>query len=469
MGNNLSSGSDSNGRNTSGNSQDTIGVNVPNIPLLRRTTGSLGLTRAELDKRCKPSGLYATCTWDERSIRREIGDGRLAARLVGKDGSSSSADVECPICFLNYSDVNETTCCKAHICTECFLQIRPAREDPFCPFCNSPSLKVKTAMIKNDKKECSNNANDAKSDTILGERDCPVGKNDGEFGSVLLKSRTESMSSEDTSDETRIATISPEERGKIEAEMRQQNDHPVMQRIDIEAAELRREHDLTYLRSNSGMRRLLSRSALNGRSRIGGRGLSTRGRNFNDMVRAFEQSYGEDRMHSLDDLVMLEAAIVLSMEQEAARRARGENGENTNTAEQGRSGFSMLQALIQRRLAAEGQQNDEESTDEEDVHMARLERRRRERRNNRRGGLFLDHHSSESTAMHSLAMRGLSEEQQMEMAIAASLRESHAPAPNSNNTSSDSVENTHSQEVVDAPSTYEREDVSPPTDNARTV
>lgn len=456
MGNNLSSGGDPNGRNnTSGNSQETSGMGVPNIPLLRRTTGSLGLTRSELDKRCKPSGLYATCTWDDRSIRREIGDGRLAARLVGKDGSSSSTDVECPICFLNYSHANETTCCKAHICTECFLQIRPMHEDASCPFCNSTSLKVKRAIIKSDKSKSID------SEAIIpGKKSCDKdpgdfsdGKpDDGEFGSYLRKSRTESMSSEDTTDESGIATISPHEREKIEAQMRQQNHHPVAQRIDMQAEEQRQEHDRTYLRSNSGLRRFLSRSMLNGRNRMGGRGLqASRGRNLNDFAR-FIENYSEDRVQTLDDLIMVEAALVLSMEQEA-RRSRGEHGENSTPAEHVRPGFPMLQALMERRAAAaEGQQN-EENTDEEDAHMARLERRMRDRRN-RRGGWSLGHHGPDNAAARSLSLRGVTEEQQMEMAIAASLRESHSSTPDSN----DSVVNTdnaNDQETESAPAAAE--------------
>ena len=110
-------------------------------------TGSLGLSRLELDLRSKPSGLYSTTStkWDDKTIRRLIGDGKLASRLIGTDIRLSTTSVECPICFLYYSQVNTTNCCKASICTECWLQVQadPKDKNASCPFCNTPKVRVK--------------------------------------------------------------------------------------------------------------------------------------------------------------------------------------------------------------------------------------------------------------------------------------------------------------------------------------
>eukprot|EP00568_Trieres_chinensis_P000199 CAMPEP_0183304100 /NCGR_PEP_ID=MMETSP0160_2-20130417/9307_1 /TAXON_ID=2839 ORGANISM="Odontella Sinensis, Strain Grunow 1884" /NCGR_SAMPLE_ID=MMETSP0160_2 /ASSEMBLY_ACC=CAM_ASM_000250 /LENGTH=197 /DNA_ID=CAMNT_0025467093 /DNA_START=225 /DNA_END=815 /DNA_ORIENTATION=+ len=116
------------------------------IPKFLRSTGALGLPKAELDRRCVPSGLYESCQWEDKAIRRLIGDGKLAARLKGNDSRTNPGDRECPICFLHYSQVNLTTCCKAALCTECYLQVRPQRQkDCPCPFCNRPKVTITVA------------------------------------------------------------------------------------------------------------------------------------------------------------------------------------------------------------------------------------------------------------------------------------------------------------------------------------
>lgn len=84
----------------------------------------------------KPSGLYPTCAWDPKYVRRLILRGELAPRYPGRDDPDLDAREECPICMLVYPVLNETRCCSARICTECYLQIRPPRhnKEP-CPFC----------------------------------------------------------------------------------------------------------------------------------------------------------------------------------------------------------------------------------------------------------------------------------------------------------------------------------------------
>lgn len=70
----------------------------------------------------------------------------LQARLIGTDMRIDASDQECPICFMHYEQVNITKCCKAFLCTECYLQVKPMTESP-CPFCNHPKLAVKVAGI----------------------------------------------------------------------------------------------------------------------------------------------------------------------------------------------------------------------------------------------------------------------------------------------------------------------------------
>lgn len=84
----------------------------------------------------KPSGLYPTCTWDPKHVRRLILRGELVPRYPGRDNASANAREECPICMLVYPVLNQTKCCSARLCTECYLQIRPPRHNKeACPFC----------------------------------------------------------------------------------------------------------------------------------------------------------------------------------------------------------------------------------------------------------------------------------------------------------------------------------------------
>lgn len=127
-------------------------------PLRNFLTSSnlLGLSKAELDARCQPSGLYPSCPWDDKAIRRLIGDGKLAARQLGTERRENVTDVECPICFLHYSVINKTKCCHAYVCTECYLQVRPQKLPTLkngktapgspCPFCNATNLRVEPAV-----------------------------------------------------------------------------------------------------------------------------------------------------------------------------------------------------------------------------------------------------------------------------------------------------------------------------------
>lgn len=89
----------------------------------------------------KPSGLYSTCAWDTKYVCKLILRAELAPRHPGRDDRAHDAPEECPICMLHYPSLNQTKCCAARLCTECYLQIRPPRhnKEP-CPFCKYKKL-----------------------------------------------------------------------------------------------------------------------------------------------------------------------------------------------------------------------------------------------------------------------------------------------------------------------------------------
>mmetsp|Transcript_5259 Transcript_5259/g.11696 ORF Transcript_5259/g.11696 Transcript_5259/m.11696 type:complete len:156 (-) Transcript_5259:19-486(-) len=98
----------------------------------------------EGSKFTKPTGLYSTCDWDEKVVKKLIVKKRLAPRYPGKSEDDLGEGLEeCPICMLFYPSVNRTRCCKKPVCTECFLQFKSeGGKPPSCPFCNEPSLAV---------------------------------------------------------------------------------------------------------------------------------------------------------------------------------------------------------------------------------------------------------------------------------------------------------------------------------------
>lgn len=93
----------------------------------------------------KPSGLYPSCTWDAKVVRRLILRHELAPRYPGLDEVRGDGydDEECPICMLAYPILNATKCCKGRLCTECYLQIRPQRHNKeACPFCKHRKVEA---------------------------------------------------------------------------------------------------------------------------------------------------------------------------------------------------------------------------------------------------------------------------------------------------------------------------------------
>mmetsp|Transcript_8935 Transcript_8935/g.12295 ORF Transcript_8935/g.12295 Transcript_8935/m.12295 type:complete len:320 (-) Transcript_8935:39-998(-) len=95
------------------------------------------------------TGLYPSCVWDPRTIRKLILAKKLAPIHPGKDESTMSTmqDTseweECPICFLFYpGGLNRSSCCKKSVCTECLLQVKKPNMDSNCPFCNRSGLST---------------------------------------------------------------------------------------------------------------------------------------------------------------------------------------------------------------------------------------------------------------------------------------------------------------------------------------
>lgn len=461
------------------------------IHSLKRSTGSLGLSRSELEKRCKPTGLYASCSWDDKVIRKLIGDGRLSARVRGVEDESDSkhAVVECPICFLYYQNVNATDCCSAYICSECFLQLKPfgsgsevkkvsdgptskggknsgkcsAQAGSDCPFCNNPCVTVhqckglKSKSVdeapkpskdkESSKRTRSSSVSTTKSPQSVKSMDTDLNTNDGfsddegaekgdldtplarpappVFGQSL--SRMTSFHSEGGTTSHSLQTA--QDRERLEKEMKEQLDHPLMRQIYDEAQSASNARAAAHEQSSRNRRRnrFLSRY---GSISAGAAGNRSSAAALWQQRASMQELYGREGLPSLNDLVMLEAVMMLSMEEEARQRENGEGdagnggGEATdNDASTTGMRESLLQALMARSGAGTAGDGSADSSDPEDAAesnnagssslMDRAFPHRRRRRRYRA-----------SAAAENLALVGMTEEDQVAMAIALSLRES---------------------------------------------
>lgn len=100
----------------------------------------------------KPSGIYSQCLWDNKLVRRLILRAELAPLYPGIDDPCQHAREECPICMLIYPVLNQTRCCSARLCTECYLQIRPPRHNKKpCPFCKHRRLEASFTGPRDEK------------------------------------------------------------------------------------------------------------------------------------------------------------------------------------------------------------------------------------------------------------------------------------------------------------------------------
>ena len=448
------------------------------------------------------SRLYDGCQWEDKAIRKLIGDGKLAARLTGSEHRTSEADRECPICFLHYSEINVSKCCQATLCTECYLQVRPQKEkSSSCPFCNHNKLQISVAkkMLESQIQEREQeeqrviearireqNGPKAVENYIKGDnnpnnhQNCLQANSSGEstsYGSSLqeddmvkiMRARSESFASSENNDQHDEKTVlqslamTPEERRRLEDQMRAQHSHPVALRIQAEAAERRLQNERAYHRTHSETLRAsdprVQRTAelLRSTTATGGGGSSRRirgarggtsssgssSRDWNQIVEAFERG-GNGEVQSIDDLVVLEAAILLSMEEEARHARTGDGGDdndddddddddddNFDAARHARDGFPLVRSF----LAARGEDDVANATNEQVQMMARsLSSTRRSHGQHQllRGGGGEHRGTTGDSTLDtaSLLMRGVSEEEQMALAIAASLQD-HTSSSNS--------------------------------------
>jgi hypothetical protein len=422
----------------------------------RKSTGRLGLSREELDKRCKPSGLYDSCMWETKAIRRLVGDGKLAARLAGSDNRQTDTDQECPICFLHYPEINMLNCCKATICSECFLQIQNARGGNSCPFCNKPKMTVSVAKSLDDlgilkREEDEQKVIEAKIRAKFGNggstrpASAPLTTNttanananantpetSASFGSNLeadqqsrSRSRTLSCTKKDI-----IVAMSPHERRVLEEEMRSQRNHPLMRQMSLNAERDRQRHEYEY-RQRTNERRMDSHlrleELLNRRASaiVGDRERREFNRRLSVITGVNDESSDEEETEAherMDDLFMIEAALYLSM-----RDREGRPRINSNRNGNGNGGSGGGGGGIDNGNGGESNSNNA-NADENSGTGSNRRGGGRSSRNRARNGLdpqnLIQALLSGRSVIEGDYSGGLSEDAQLELAIQLSLQQ----------------------------------------------
>jgi hypothetical protein len=288
-----------------------------------------------------------------------------------------------------------------------------------------------------------------------------------EFGSslaqnehvALMRMRSSSVASDSLSageacvGDIAALAMTPEERAILEEEMKQQHNHPLAQRLQQEQEERRIQNEREYYRTQTGRlrelrarRELLSRTlgesaSFRRRTRddpaavTASRSSSRSARDWNRIVEAFD-SNGSGNAQSLDDLVVLEAAIMLSMEEETRRREAGtgqinedasgndvDDDSSSDAAEHAGDGFSMTLGWVSARSA-----EDDTGISDLSSHMSSIMRTLHNRRHGGRVGNDTNlsaqgQRLDTDLATDALLMSGMSDDEQLAMAIAASLAE----------------------------------------------
>ena len=211
-----------------------------------------------------------TNEWDADAVAALVKSGKLAPPSKGEDDPTPTATEECPICFLYFPTINASKCCSQSICTSCYLQVRPQNGGSECPFCSVEDFSAEACECKGE---------ESKIETPIAHK-------------VSM-------------DET-VATVSIDDRRKMEDEIRGQQ------------LEARRRGDVPEPVPGAAPQRRAWRRPQFILRRRGSVGEGTQALPLDDVHRLLA-SLGD--LQHVEDLMLLEA-MQASMQDEAARRAR---------------------------------------------------------------------------------------------------------------------------------------------------
>lgn len=156
-----------------------------------------------------------TNEWSDNNIQRLISEQHLAPKTIATESSRNC--VECPICFLEYQGLNTSNCCKQHICTDCYIQLRtspapPSSSSQLCPFCGSTTLHVTYEVIATDAIVESESKSGRKNQSISSSALEEEGK---EYYRDVRDNSSERCASQLACDSSRSSYTTPEQERKL--------------------------------------------------------------------------------------------------------------------------------------------------------------------------------------------------------------------------------------------------------------
>jgi len=238
-----------------------------------------------INKRSSSRSVQTGAQWDEANVLRLISENKLAPKH--SDSSNSRNNVECPICFLDYSVLNTVHCCKQMICTTCVVQLKSTEGKPECPFCGNAEMQVslnpssRNTSTHTTPSTTPVKAKDERSDSNLSDYDQPSSRSSGS-GSVTLsyttpeqekKLRSHSLDATGSGGGSAVAT--KVDREALERQIREQRLQFDERDLEEAAARDRGPYFSGSGSGSSGARRFGGRSTINnnnsGAMRFGGR------------------------------------------------------------------------------------------------------------------------------------------------------------------------------------------------------
>ncbi len=145
-------------RNTSNNNSNN---NSPS-----RRTRSISYTNSSSSRSPRSANRKAIIMIERE---RKINEANTLCKTLALQDSVEDEDaLECPICFLNYLQINNVTCCEGSMCTMCYMEIvkssLPSLEKTndennnttrTCPFCNVENfgIKIQGELLSKEKRE----------------------------------------------------------------------------------------------------------------------------------------------------------------------------------------------------------------------------------------------------------------------------------------------------------------------------
>jgi hypothetical protein len=203
--------------------------------------------------------------------------------------------------------------------------------------------------------------------------------------------------------------MTPEERQRLEEEMKAQHFHPLVLRLESQAQERRLENDRAYQSTASARNQQTFDTATSRGYHMSRRARERR--NWDQLASFFDQ--GED----MDDMSALETAILYSR----LRDERNSEGGSNNSDREQLDGIPLLRTLLTGQLDG----NEGSSRSGRSLNLRSSRRQRNQLTRSGLGSFGMRNRGMGDVAIEtaSMMMRGISEEEQISMAIAASMRD----------------------------------------------